>query len=226
MGLDMYLYCNSRTLTKEIVDESIRDGYAQEFDRWYARSGIIGYWRKESAIHGWFVKNVQDGNDDCGTYEVSYDDLVALRNLCERVIDASELVPGRLIDYWRLEGGKRKPHYVDGKVIKDASVAEALLPKQDGFFFGEAGYDEWYLQGVAYTKWLVDAITSRVHHPNVRTTSIEGVSLAGRTYDLEMASQRYTDENGKTPYGILSSMNYVIDGEEDWDVSLQYHSSW
>lgn len=25
----------------------------------------VGYWRKANAIHGWFVDNVQKGNDDC-----------------------------------------------------------------------------------------------------------------------------------------------------------------
>ena len=27
----------------------------------------VGYWRKANAIHGWFVRNVQNGKDDCGT---------------------------------------------------------------------------------------------------------------------------------------------------------------
>ena len=28
------------------------------------------YWRKANAIHGWFVKNAQQGIDDCRTYSV------------------------------------------------------------------------------------------------------------------------------------------------------------
>ena len=26
---------------------------------------MVGYWRKQNAIHNWFVENVQDGIDDC-----------------------------------------------------------------------------------------------------------------------------------------------------------------
>lgn len=38
----------------------------------------IGYWRKANQIHRWFVNNIQDGNDDCGTYSVSEDKLKEL----------------------------------------------------------------------------------------------------------------------------------------------------
>lgn len=31
----------------------------------------VGYWRKANAIHKWFVDNIQDGEDDCGYYEVA-----------------------------------------------------------------------------------------------------------------------------------------------------------
>jgi hypothetical protein len=32
-------------------------------------------WRKMHGIHGWFVENVQDGNDDSGVYEFNKDKL-------------------------------------------------------------------------------------------------------------------------------------------------------
>lgn len=55
------------------------------------------YWRKANAIHRWFVDNVQDGDDDCGVYEVSLDKLQELRHLCIEVLHdrtkASELLP-------------------------------------------------------------------------------------------------------------------------------------
>ena len=37
------------------------------------------------------------------------------------------------------------------KVIEDPSKAEDLLPTQDGFFFGNTDYDEWYHEGIRYT---------------------------------------------------------------------------
>ena len=38
------------------------------------------YWRKNWAIHRWFVHHVQNDEDDCGTYEISSTELVKLRD--------------------------------------------------------------------------------------------------------------------------------------------------
>lgn len=47
----------------------------------------VGYWRKANAIHKWFVDNVQDGVDDCESYDVSYEQLVELRELCVKSLE-------------------------------------------------------------------------------------------------------------------------------------------
>jgi hypothetical protein len=48
-----------------------------------------------NAIHAWFVKNVQDGVDECQESYVSYEQLVELRDLCKKVIKTknAELLP-------------------------------------------------------------------------------------------------------------------------------------
>ena len=55
------------------------------------------YWRKANAIHGWFVENVQDGEDDCKEYEVRADQLEALVDACKRALadreNAAEILP-------------------------------------------------------------------------------------------------------------------------------------
>jgi len=77
MGLDMFLHRNISTfgykdrnipdnLKKaiEALDEathSCLSGYREE----------VGYWRKANHIHKWFVDNVQNGVDECLTYQVS-----------------------------------------------------------------------------------------------------------------------------------------------------------
>lgn len=73
------------------------------------------YWRKANAIHNWFVKNVQNGDDDCGTYYVGVDKLKELLTACETEISN------------------------EGKDTED----EALKPTV-GFFFGSTDKDEWY----------------------------------------------------------------------------------
>jgi hypothetical protein len=42
----------------------------------------VGYWRKCNQIHKWFVDNVQNGEDDCGEYYVSHEQLKELLRLC------------------------------------------------------------------------------------------------------------------------------------------------
>ena len=56
-----------------------------------------GYWRKANAIHDWFVKNVQGGEDQCNPHYVSREDLIALKEVCEEVLAdrkrTAELLP-------------------------------------------------------------------------------------------------------------------------------------
>lgn len=55
------------------------------------------YWRKSNHIHQWFVNNVQGGDDDCGEYVLSVDNLKELLATCEEVLadhlKAPDLLP-------------------------------------------------------------------------------------------------------------------------------------
>lgn len=57
----------------------------------------VAYWRKANAIHNWFVYNVQNGNDDGGTYKVKKEQLEKLLYICEIVLNnlilADKLLP-------------------------------------------------------------------------------------------------------------------------------------
>lgn len=44
------------------------------------------------------------------------------------------------------------------KVLKDKKKAEELLPTQSGFFFGETAYNEWYFEGLEYTKKMLEEL--------------------------------------------------------------------
>jgi hypothetical protein len=46
----------------------------------------VGCWRKSNHIHRWFVENIQNGEDDCGDYNVSEEQLEELLNLCKEVM--------------------------------------------------------------------------------------------------------------------------------------------
>lgn len=111
----------------------------------------VGYWRKANAIHRWFVENVQDGNDDCGEYEVTKEKLEELKDTCLEVLAGCELVDGKVKNGATLVDGEWQDNIEDGKVIADVSVAESLLPTTSGFFFGSTEYDEWYVKDIQHT---------------------------------------------------------------------------
>ena len=46
----------------------------------------IGYWRKANQIHDWFVKNVQEGKDECRPHQVYREHLEQLKDLCQQVL--------------------------------------------------------------------------------------------------------------------------------------------
>ena len=46
----------------------------------------IASWRKANAIHKWFVDNIQGGEDDCGEYKVTKEQLIQLHNTCNEIL--------------------------------------------------------------------------------------------------------------------------------------------
>lgn len=83
MGLDMYLTAEHYYWRDDKRPEipEIPTGYNLR-----TITVEAAYWRKANQIHNWFVKNVQDGVDNCEPYYVSMKDLVTLRELCKEVL--------------------------------------------------------------------------------------------------------------------------------------------
>ena len=115
-----------------------------------------GYWRKANAIHRWFVDNIQEGSDDCKNYYVSKEDMEALLDAVNTVLNTSELVEGTITNGYRFENGKKIPMTEKGKYIKDPTVAQTLLPTTEGFFFGSTDYDQYYYQDLVNTKNILE----------------------------------------------------------------------
>jgi hypothetical protein len=132
MGLDMYLtakrYVSDYNDTDKVLSTELMRHFPEltETQTIQEVSVRVGYWRKANAIHKWFVTNVQQGVDNCGSYPVSRDTLTELRDICVRVRDW----PGTL--------------------------AAEQLPTASGFFFGNTDYDEWYFRDVSNTAKIID----------------------------------------------------------------------
>jgi hypothetical protein len=132
MGLDMYLearrfvsgYSHSKDEEKELfktITEAVgMDGLHDE--RFATVSVNVAYWRKANHIHDWFVREVQGGEDNCGSYYVSREKLRELGELCQRIC----------------ENGTEE-------------FAHKNLPTASGFFFGGTDYDEYYFESTHWT---------------------------------------------------------------------------
>lgn len=165
-GLDMK-YVNL-DLAEDYITEYVHRYSTWDTEKKYGYKTIfeqIGYWRKANHIHNWFVENVQDGIDECDTYEVTKEQLEDLLNVCRKVLDGSKLVKGKVVNGQKYENGKMVNIYQDGEYIEDSSVAKELLPTTSGFFFGGTEYDEWYYKDVENTISIIENV--------LRTTDFE-----------------------------------------------------
>lgn len=157
-------------IDKEDVDMSLVEPYRDEYIHRYAcwdtekKYGwktifdTVFSWRKANHIHQWFVENVQDGNDDCGMYEVTKEQLEELLDICKEVLAASKLVSGRIKNGYRYVNGKEEPIYEDGEYIEEPTIARKLLPTTSGFFFGSTEYDQWYYADVKDTVEIIEKV--------------------------------------------------------------------
>lgn len=154
MGLDMYLtarlgiyaslYEGHAELQKAIrallddagvTDGAMPPGTGGEWSDIGEVKGVdlrAAYWRKANAIHGWFVANVQGGEDECKEHGVSREQLSELRDLCQGILDMPH-------------GHARDIH------------AAAVLPPTSGFFFGTTDIGEGYYADLADTVKHLDA---------------------------------------------------------------------
>lgn len=137
MGLDMFLdretYIGAnyehRNVTGNIFINFDGTGFTIDFNRITTIKERVGYWRKANQIHGWFVDNVQNGNDNCGQYIVDVGQLIELKEIVDMVLqDHTE------------------------------KFAEEHLPPTSGFFFGGDDIDEYYWEDLEYTQKLLGEI--------------------------------------------------------------------
>jgi hypothetical protein len=97
MGLDMYLSAkryiwksddrdnNVQDKLNEVMKDDLPDGMrVQEI------TVDAMYWRKANAIHGWFVQNCQEGEDDCREYYVDREQIEELRTICKATLDGKD----------------------------------------------------------------------------------------------------------------------------------------
>ena len=169
MGLDMYLSASKRVSGYEFRGaEAVRE-YAELVEKFDVGdvvepetpsaevSFVVAYWRKANQIHHWFVENCQGGVDECQKAYVSREQLEELRDLCQRVLDESQLAPDGTHPVTTLmPSGQVVEQQEPKRSPRNPDVAKELLPHQEGFFFGTYQYDEWYWEELENTIAQID----------------------------------------------------------------------
>lgn len=167
MGLDMFLFAVEKGKEKYLVDNKRSGLYVipyPYFDIFYADRELgskllpynlvipncdnpglyhkqLCYWRKNNAIHNWFVRNVQNGIDNNKWYRVSYKQLLHLKLTCEEVVAHSKIPCSAALS---------SEQYYSQPII-DPSVAKRLLPTLDGYFNGDTDYNGYYIDDIKET---------------------------------------------------------------------------
>lgn len=97
MGLDMYLSAKRYIWKSDNKDNNVQDKLNEvmkddlpEGMRVQEITVDAMYWRKANAIHGWFVKNCQEGEDDCREYYVDREQIEELRTICKATLDGKD----------------------------------------------------------------------------------------------------------------------------------------
>lgn len=143
MGLDMYLkrrvWFQNRDKHNDITAFAVSDTETIDISKVESFIIDVGYWRKANAIHKWFVDNIQEGNDNCGNYDVSGEKLIELRKLCIEIRDN-----------WKKKKGK--------------DIAKEELPTLAGFFFGGTNYDDAYLDDINNTIEILKDVKPAQHY--------------------------------------------------------------
>jgi hypothetical protein len=152
MGLDMYL--SKKTYVKQWEhkgDDNIKVEVTQKGEtvshikpeRISYIEEEVGYWRKSNQIHNWFVHNVQNDTDDCGTYFVSEEQLEELLELCKKVLDnnklAEELLPSTSGFFF---GSTDYDEWYFSDLTHTVEIIESLLSERNerGYLDGDVYY--------------------------------------------------------------------------------------
>lgn len=188
MGLDMYLYAERHfSSASESFVEKFPE-YAKEAEQYkalmsvsgmdslptpeYGGSAIskcVGYWRKANAIHGWIVRNLADGVDECQRIYMSREDILNLRDSCVKALDRrSEALPIKEPKTIVIEdtGENAVVSSISTAIMKeyvsrklDVDVADPLsLEPTAGFFFGNTEKDEYYYGDIEHTVEVLNSV--------------------------------------------------------------------
>jgi hypothetical protein len=98
MGLDMFIWGKQRLWGISDEFKELQDNVSAMFpELGDAKVNVVeaevAYWRKANAIHDWFVKNVQNGKDECQETYLEKADLERLLAVVNEVLQDTSKAP-------------------------------------------------------------------------------------------------------------------------------------
>jgi len=179
MGLDMYLYAERyvsklgylnpdepamyELITKTIGSDTLPNPELGSI----TIKQCVGYWRKANAIHGWFIKELANGVDECQDIYVPKEAIIKLRDNCVSALaNRHNAKTNEQSDYVIKIDDSIDPKEAITKIIdsmaKEANntktIADEPLAPTAGFFFGSTEKDEWYYEQLEYTIELINSL--------------------------------------------------------------------
>lgn len=96
-----------------------------------------GYWRKANAIHDWFVRNAQNGTDDCKKYPIKKERLKTLLNICKIIKENPKMAPKLLPTYqgFFFGGYEYDAYYFECINYTIEILEKALKDKKKKFYY-------------------------------------------------------------------------------------------
>lgn len=181
MGLDMYLHAeryvgksgffneDDPTIYEEVSKTIGGDRLPKSEYGGMTISQCVGYWRKANAIHGWFVRELADGVDECQRIDVGWEDVTRLRDECVKALaNRGNAVPNTDSTI-ALNMDKQSPEEVMSFIMEEwgnqkAKANATVLDTGDplaptgGFFFGSTEKDEFYYQEIEHTLDVLNSL--------------------------------------------------------------------
>lgn len=180
MGLDMYLHAknylsqydysfNGNTTDRQLnmkhheVDMNSGMGHLPT-EGGITVSKVVLYWRKANSIHGWFVRELAGGVDECQRINVTRDNLITLRDLCVNALaNRDKASPtqttGALVDNGSNDIASTIANLIEQEAIKSSvAVDDDPLAPMAGFFFGSDERDEYYYDELARTAESINSL--------------------------------------------------------------------
>lgn len=138
MGLDMMLYKEKK--------------YEEE----------VAYWRKANMVHRYLCEHGVCIKEEV-EYIIPYKVLRDLLNVCKQVKEKAVMKKGMIQNGETLENGVWVPIMIEGEYIENIEEIEALLPTQEGFFFGSTAYNQHYMEDIEDTIKQLEVILKDLH---------------------------------------------------------------